>query len=135
MSDWNEKIIKEFRENEGRVGGHFEGATLLLLHTTGAKSGKERLNPLMYRPDGDGYFVIASKGGADSNPDWYYNVLANPEVSVEIGKEQFDAIASVADEPERTRLYEKMEAYRPGFTDYKNKTSRTIPVVTLKRKV
>lgn len=131
MNDFNARIIKEFRANDGVVGGPFEGATLLLLHTTGAKSGKERVNPLMYFKDGDRYVIVASKAGADSHPDWYYNVKANPDVSIEVGTAQLDAQASIAPEPERTQLYEKMESISSGFTEYKNKTSRTIPVVTL----
>jgi deazaflavin-dependent oxidoreductase (nitroreductase family) len=134
MSDWNKAIIEEFRANQGKVGGPFEGATLLLLHTTGAKSGVERINPVMYFADDDRYVIIASKGGADTNPDWYYNLLAQPEVSIEVGTEQFPVTAAVVSEPERTKLYEKMESIRDGFTEYKNKTSRIIPVVTLTRK-
>ena len=134
MSDWNKATIDEFRANKGKVGGYFEGSNLLLLHTIGAKSGLERVNPVMYFIDDDRYVVIASKGGADTNPDWYNNLLAHPEVSVEVGTEQFPAIASVPSEPERTRLYEKMESIRPGFTEYKHKTSRIIPVITLRRK-
>lgn len=134
MSDWNDKIIAEFRANDGKVGGPFEGATLLLLHTTGAKSGKERVNPLMCYADGDRYVVVASKAGAPSHPDWYHNVVANPEVSVEVGTEHFDALAIIADEPERTELYSKMEAISAGFTEYKNKTDRVIPVIILTRR-
>jgi deazaflavin-dependent oxidoreductase (nitroreductase family) len=134
MSDWNKAIIEEFRTNKGKVGGQFEGTNLLLLHTIGAKSGLERVNPVVYLTDNDRYVVIASKGGADTHPDWYYNLLANPEVSIEVGTEQFPVIATVASEPERTELYEKMEAINPGFTEYKTKTSRTIPVVILTRK-
>jgi deazaflavin-dependent oxidoreductase (nitroreductase family) len=134
MNDWNKGIIDEFRANKGKVGGQFADATLLLLHTTGAKSGLERVNPMVYFMDGDRYVVIASKGGADTNPDWYTNLVAHPDVSVEVGTEQFPAIASVPSEPERTKLYEKMESIRPGFTEYKQKTSRIIPVVTLTRK-
>lgn len=134
MSDWNKKIIEEFRANKGKVGGQFEHTPLLLLHTKGAKSGLERVNPLAYFVDNDRYVVIASKGGADTDPDWYRNVLANPEVSVEVGTEQFTATASAPSEPERTDLYEKMEKINPGFTGYKQKTSRVIPVVTLTRK-
>ena len=134
MSDWNQKIIEEFRANDGIVGGPFEGKTLLLLHTTGAKSGLPRVNPLMTYQDGNQYVIVASKGGAPTNPDWYYNVVANQEVSVEVGTDKFDATATVTEEPERTQLYEKMEALASAFTDYKNKTSRVIPVVTLTRK-
>jgi deazaflavin-dependent oxidoreductase (nitroreductase family) len=131
VSDFNRAIIEEFRTNEGRVGGRFEGRTLLLLHSTGAKSGLPRVNPLAYVKDGDRYVIIASKGGAPTNPDWYYNLLAHPQVSIEVGTEQFDVVAQAADEPERTQLYAKMEAKMPGFTDYKHKTTRVIPVVVL----
>jgi len=134
MSDWNKAIIEEFRANKGKVGGQFEGANLLLLHTKGAKSGLERVNPMMYFMDDDRYVVIASKAGADTNPDWFHNLVAHPEVSVEVGTEQFPAIATVPSEPERTTLYEKMESISSGFTAYKQKTSRIIPVVALSRK-
>lgn len=134
MSDFNKKVIEEFRANEGKVGGHFEGANLLILHTIGAKSGKERVNPLMYLPDDDRYVIIASKAGAPSNPDWYYNVVANPDVTIEVGTEELQAQASVADEPERSELYERMVAVAPGFAEYRQKTDRTIPVVILEPK-
>src|SRR5258705_11936664 len=104
MSDWNKAIIEEFRANKGKVGGPFQGANLLLLHTKGAKSGLERVNPMMYYRDGDRYVVIASKGGADTHPDWYYNLLANPELSVEVGTEQFPVISAGPSIPERTEL-------------------------------
>ena len=133
MSDWNQGIIEEFRANAGKVGGSFEGATLLLLHTIGAKSGLERVSPVMYFMDGDRYVVIASKGGAPTHPDWYYNLLAHPESSVEVGTEQFPVIAAVTSEPERTRLYEIMASMRQSFAEYKLKTSRVIPVFTLTR--
>src|SRR5687768_2200264 len=103
-NDRNKAIIEEFRANQGKVGGYFAGKTLLLLHTTGAKSGQERVNPVAYIKDGDRYVVIASKGGAPTNPDWYYNLVANPTVSVEVGTDQFQAHAEVVPEPERTRL-------------------------------
>lgn len=134
MSDLNErnkKIIAEFRANDGRVGGNFEGKTLLLLHTTGAKSGQERINPLACIKDGDRLAVIASKGGADTHPDWYYNVIANPQVTVEFGTEKFQAQTTIAKEPERTRLYAKMVEVMPGFGDYRRKTTRVIPVIVL----
>ncbi len=134
MSDWNHGIIEEFRANAGKVGGYFEGATLLLLHSTGAKSGLERVSPVMYFMDGDRYVVIASKGGADTHPDWYYNLLAHPEISIEVGTQQFPVTAAEVSEPERTRLYEIMETTRHSFTEYKTKTSRIIPVFTLTRK-
>ena len=134
MSDYNKSTIDEFRANKGKVGGYFAGADLLLLHSKGAKSGLERVNPVMYFKDGDRYVVIASKGGADTHPDWYRNILANPDVTVEVGTEQFQAVAAQTSEPERTRLYEKMESINHGFSEYKVKTSRVIPVVTLTRK-
>ena len=133
MSDWNEKIIQEFRENEGRVGGHFANNTLLLLHTTGAKSGKQRINPAVTMEDGERLVVIASKGGADTHHAWYHNIVANPEVEVEYGTERFAAQATVATEPERSELYDKMAGIFPGFDDYRTKTSRVIPVITITR--
>lgn len=133
MSDWNEQIIAEFRANEGRVGGHFKNATLLLLHTTGAKSGQERVNPLATVEDDGRLVVVASKGGAPTNPDWFYNLKANPRVTVEYGTEKFDALAEVTGEPERTRLYGKMEQMMPGFREYKERAGRVIPVVALTR--
>lgn len=133
MSDWNKRIIEEFRANDGVVGGPYEGNTLLILHTTGAKSGKEHINPLVTFEDDDRLVVVASKGGAPSHPDWYFNLITNPEVTVEYGTEEFRAKASVASEPERTELYEKMESRLAAFTEYKHKTNRVIPVVTLTR--
>ncbi len=134
INERNKKIIDEFRANDGKVGGPFEGKTLLLLHTKGAKSQQERINPVACVKDGDRLAVIASKGGAPTNPDWYYNVIANPLVTVEVGTEKFDARASVAKEPERTRLYNKMVEMMPGFDDYRRKTTRVIPVIVLTRK-
>ena len=133
MSDFNQQVIEEFRANEGKVGGYFANSIALLLHTTGAKSGQERVNPVVTIPDDDRYIIIASKGGAPSDPDWYHNIVANPTVGVEVGTEKFQAQATITDEPQRTELYAKMEAVNPGFTEYKHKTSRVIPVVTLKR--
>lgn len=127
----NQKIINEFRANEGKVGGYFEGKTLLLLHTTGAKSGQERINPVAYTRDGERLVVIASKGGTPTHPDWYYNILAHPRMTVEVRTETFQADAKVAEEPERTRLYNKMVEMMPGFDDYRRKTTRVIPVIIL----
>jgi deazaflavin-dependent oxidoreductase (nitroreductase family) len=127
----NQKIIEEFRANGGKVGGYFEGKSLLLLHTKGAKSGQERINPVACTKDGDRYVVIASKGGAPTHPDWYFNLLANPQVTIEVGTEKFQARAAVAEEPERTRLYNKMVEMMPGFDDYRRKTTRVIPVMVL----
>jgi deazaflavin-dependent oxidoreductase (nitroreductase family) len=131
VNERNKKIIDEFRANGGKVGGPFEGKSLLLLHTKGAKSGQERINPVACIRDGDRLAVIASKGGAPTHPDWYYNVVANPQVTVEVGTEKFQAVAKVAEEPERTRLYEKMVGMMPGFDDYRRKTTRVIPVIVL----
>lgn len=133
MSDMNKKIIEEFRANEGKVGGYFANNTLLLLHTIGAKSGLERVNPLVTFEDRDRLVIVASKGGAPSHPDWYFNLLGNPVVSVEYGAEQFQAKAEVATEPERTRLYEIMETKMSAFSEYKEKAGREIPVVILTR--
>jgi deazaflavin-dependent oxidoreductase (nitroreductase family) len=131
LNDRNKAIIDEFRANGGKVGGRFEGKSLLLLHTKGAKSQQERINPVACIKDGDRLAVIASKGGAPTNPDWYYNVVANPQVTVEVGTEKFQAHASVASESERARLYEKMVEMMPGFDDYRRKTTRVIPVIVL----
>lgn len=133
MSDWNQQIIEEFRANDGKVGGHFANATLLLLHTTGAKSGKPRINPLVTTEDGDRLIIVASKAGAPSNPDWYYNILANPDVEIEYGSERFKAHATVTDEPERSALYAKVEATFAAFTQYREQATRIIPVITLTR--
>ena len=130
-NDWNKAIIDEFRANSGKVGGRFAGKTLLLLHTVGAKSGQERINPVAYVTDGDRLVIIASKGGAPTSPDWYHNILANPMVTVEVGTEQFQASAAIASEPERTRLYNQMVSMMPGFAEYQRKTNRVIPVITL----
>jgi len=126
-------IIQEFRANAGKVGGPFAGKSLLLLHTVGAKSGQARINPVACIRDGDRLVVIASKGGAPTNPDWYHNILANPLVSVETGTEQFQARAAITAEPERTRLYNQMVARMPGFAEYQRKTMRIIPVIILTR--
>jgi deazaflavin-dependent oxidoreductase (nitroreductase family) len=130
-NDWNRSIIEEFRANAGKVGGRFAGRTLLLLHTIGAKSGIERVNPVAYVRDGDRYVIIASKGGAPTNPHWYHNLVAHPEVTVEVGTEKMRVRAEVTREPERSRLYDKMVAMMPGFDEYRHRTTRVIPVFTL----
>ena len=127
----NQRIIDEFHANDGKVGGNFEGKTLLLLHTIGAKSGEARINPVAYVKDGERYVVIASKGGAPTNPDWYYNLAANPDVKIEVGTKTFQVHAEIAEEPERTRLYNKMVEIMPRFDDYRRKTTRVIPVFVL----
>ncbi|MEV0002912.1 nitroreductase family deazaflavin-dependent oxidoreductase [Micromonospora sp. NPDC050980] len=131
MSDWNDKIIAEFRDNGGQVGGQFAGAPLLLLHTVGARSGQPRVNPMMYQKLDDGYAVFASKAGAPTNPDWYHNLLAQPRVRAEIGTETIDLVARVADGDERDRIWSAQKAAYPGFADYERKTARQIPVVVL----
>ena len=127
----NKKIIEEFRATSGKVGGRFEGKSLVLLHTQGAKTKRERVNPLASVKDDGRYVVIASKGGAPTHPDWYHNLVANPFVTVETGKETFQARAAVVKEPERTRLYNKMVEMMPAFADYRRNTKRQIPVIVL----
>ena len=133
VKDWNQKVIEEFRANDGKVGGPYANMTLLLLHTTSAKSGLPRVNPVAYMADDEKLVIIASKAGAASNPGWYYNLIANPEVSVEAGIEQFQALATITQEPKRTELFEKMATLYPRFAEYPRKTTRIIPVVTLTR--
>lgn len=130
---FNNKIIEEFRANGGKVGGQFEGAPLLLLTTTGAKSGLPRTNPLAYIADGDRYVVIASYAGAPTNPPWYYNLIANPGVEIEVGTQRFNARAQVLVEPERSALYRRMASVMPAFSEYERKTTRSIPVIALSR--
>lgn len=131
-NDWNQHIIAEFRANAGRVGGPFEGKDLLLLTTTGARTGLPRTNPTAYIRDGDRLVIIASKGGAPENPDWYHNLLANPKVTLEIGTETIEATATpITGGPERDRLFAAMVAVMPGFAEYETKTNRVIPVVAL----
>lgn len=130
---FNEQIIDEFRANGGVVGGPFAGASMVLLTTTGAKSGQPRTMPLVYFADGDRMLIVASKAGAPTNPDWYYNLVANPDVTLEIGTEKFPARATVVGEPERTQLFERIAASNPGFREYQKKTTRTIPVIALER--
>jgi len=130
-NDWNTKIIEEFRANAGRVGGQFEGAPVLLLHTRGAKTGIERVHPMMYLDLDDHRYVFASKAGADTNPDWYRNLVAHPEVTVEAGTETYRAVAAVVAEPEWTHVYQEQARRYPGFAEYQEKTSRVIPVVEL----
>jgi deazaflavin-dependent oxidoreductase (nitroreductase family) len=129
--DFNTAIIEEFRANGGKVGGAFDGAPLLLLHTIGARSGRERVNPLVYGSDGDSLVIFASKAGAPTHPDWYHNVVANPDVTVEIGAETQSRRARVADSDERDRLWARQKELMPGFADYEARTSRQIPVVLL----
>lgn len=131
--DWNAQIIDEFRANEGSVGGQFEGAPLLLLHTTGAKTGLERVNPMMYLTEDGQIFVFASKAGADTHPDWYHNLVANPEVTIERGGESYAANAIPITGDERDRIFTIQADRYPGFAEYEAKTSRVIPVVEIVR--
>lgn len=132
-NDFNAQVIKEFRENGGKVGGMFEGAPMMLLTTTGARSGQPRIAPLVYTTDDGRFLIIASKGGAPTNPDWFHNILAHPEVTVEVGTESFPARASVPEGTERDRLFNQMAGQMPGFADYQKNTSRQSPVVLLAR--
>jgi deazaflavin-dependent oxidoreductase (nitroreductase family) len=136
MNDFNQTIIEEFRSNKGVVGGGFAGAPVVLLHTTGAKSGSARVNPLVSLPQDDGtFYVFASKGGAPTHPDWYYNLVAHPEVTVEFGVETFDATATPVTGAERDRIYAQQVANMPGFGEYEtNAAPRIIPVVKLARR-
>jgi deazaflavin-dependent oxidoreductase (nitroreductase family) len=133
VSDWNDKIIAEFRANGGKVGGPFEGGSLLLLHSTGAKTGAERVHPLVYQPAGDDLVVFASNGGADRDPAWFANLMAHPETTVEVGTDVVPVRARVAAGEERERLWSRQKELVPGFADYEAKTSRQIPVVVLER--
>ncbi len=131
VNDWNAKVLKEFRENGGKVGGQFDGAPMLLLHTTGARSGQERVNPMMYRQAGPAMAVFASAAGADKHPDWYHNLVANPRLSVEVGTETLQVTARTAEGDERERIWTEQKREYPGFADYERKTERVIPVVVL----
>jgi deazaflavin-dependent oxidoreductase (nitroreductase family) len=136
MSDWNRGIIEEFRANEGRVGGAFAGRPLLLLHHRGARTSVERVNPLAYlRLDDGGWAVFGSKGGAPTNPDWYYNLIANPEARIEVGTEAHDVVARVAQGAEREEIWERQTRAMPAFASYQQKTRRRIPVVILEPRV
>jgi deazaflavin-dependent oxidoreductase (nitroreductase family) len=132
MSDWNTQVIEQFREGGGKVGGDFEGMPLLLLHHVGAKSGTERVTPLVYQQVGDAYAVFASKGGAPTNPDWHHNLLATPDTKIEIGTETLDVTARVADDDERSRIWETQKERYPNFAEYERTAGdRVIPVVLL----
>ncbi len=131
--DFNAKIIADFRANGGKVGPPFEGAPMLILHTTGAKSGQERVNPMVYLEEDGHVYVFASKAGADTHPDWYHNLVAHPEVTVELGTETFVATATPLEDARRERVYAVQAALMPGFAEYQAKTRRVIPVVELVR--
>lgn len=130
---FNDQVIEEFRANGGKVGGHFANMELLLITTTGAKSGNPHTAPVAFTRDGEDYVIIASYGGSDKNPAWYHNLVAHPDVTVEVGAEKFAAKATITEPAERDRLYTSHSAKYPQFLDYKKKTSREIPVIVLKR--
>ena len=132
VNDWNARIIEEFRANGGRVGGQFEGAPMLLLHTTGARTGQERVNPMMYLDLDGRRYVFASKAGADTDPDWYRNLVANPDVTVEAGTDTYPARAETVTGELRDRIYAEQASRYPGFAEYAAKTTRVIPVVELR---
>ena len=134
MSDFNARIIEEFRSNGGKVGGPFAGAPILLLTTTGAKTGKQRTNPLAYLPDGERVVVFASKAGAPTNPDWYHNLVAQPDVTIEVDGETRPVRARVTQGAERDELFSRQKQAMPGFADYEAKTDRVIPVVALEHR-
>jgi deazaflavin-dependent oxidoreductase (nitroreductase family) len=130
-SPWNANVVAEFRKNHGKVGGNFEGAPLLLLHHIGARSGKPRINPVMYLKDGDRYLVFATKMGADTNPDWYHNLKAHPDIQIEVGDETVDVHAEEITGPEHDRHYARQASLYSGFAQYKRQTKRIIPVMAL----
>lgn len=134
MLEFNERIIAEFRANGGKVGPPFEGAPMVLLTTTGAKSGRRRTSPLVYMPDGERIVIFASKAGAPTNPAWYHNLVVNPDVTVEVGEETYEATAIEVRGEERDDLFGKQAEKSPAFAEYEKKTERIIPVVALERK-
>lgn len=134
VNDWNRSVIEEFNANGGKAGGMFEGSLLLLLTSIGAKSGQPRINPLVYLPDGDRFVIFASKGGAPTHPDWYYNLIAHPEATIKVGTETFDVTATVATGELRDELYTRQTKVAPQFGDYQAKTTREIPVIILERR-
>jgi deazaflavin-dependent oxidoreductase (nitroreductase family) len=133
MSDWNRQTIEEFRANKGKVGGFWEGKPLLLITTTGAKSSQHRTTPTMYMRDGDRMLIFASKGGAPTHPAWYHNLVAHPQVTVEVGTETYEATATVLQGAERDRFYDRQAQLYPQFGEYQTRTNRKIPVIALER--
>jgi deazaflavin-dependent oxidoreductase (nitroreductase family) len=135
LSSWNSQRIEEFRTNKGKIGGPFKDAPMLLLTTTGAKSGKRHTIPLVYLPDNDRLIIFASNAGSPTEPDWYHNIIAHPQVTIEFGTETFDATATILTGEERDRLYNKQAKVNPVFADFQAKTDRVIPVIALQREV
>jgi deazaflavin-dependent oxidoreductase (nitroreductase family) len=132
-ASWNDGIIEEFRANDGRVGGRFEGASMILVHHIGAKSGTERVSPLVYLRDGDDMVVAATKGGSPTHPDWYHNLRAHPRVTVEVGSETFEVDAVETSGADRDELWRRLVEARPGFASYESKTTRVFPMFRLRR--
>jgi deazaflavin-dependent oxidoreductase (nitroreductase family) len=133
LNSWNASIIAEFRANGGKVGGNFANAPMVLITTRGARTGTLRTNPLVCLPQGDSLVIFASKGGAPTNPDWYHNLRANPDVTVEYGTEKYSARARVTEGTERDQLFAEQARRFPAFSQYQTKTARTIPVIVLER--
>ena len=131
MSDWNKGIIEEFRSNHGKVSGYFAGRPILLINHTGARTGKPRTNPVTYLKEENRYLVFASKGGADTNPDWYYNLKAHPDMKIEVGDDKIEARAEEITGAERDLLYSQQASIMPQFIQYQAKTKRIIPVIAL----
>jgi deazaflavin-dependent oxidoreductase (nitroreductase family) len=131
---WNQKIIEEFRSNAGKVGGTFEGAGMVLIHHIGARTGTERVNPVVYLPDGDDMIIAATKGGSPTNPDWYHNLKSHPDITVEVGTETFPVQAREVTGAERDELWRRLVEMRPGFAEYETKTSRLFPMFRLTRR-
>jgi deazaflavin-dependent oxidoreductase (nitroreductase family) len=134
MSDYNQAIMREFRANEGRVGGHFEGRPMLLLTTTGARSGERRTTPLVYQPDGDRMIIFGSSGGRPRHPGWVFNLRANPVATVEVGTETYEVEAEELAGEERDRIYARQKEIAPAFAEYERRTTRRIPVIALRRR-
>jgi deazaflavin-dependent oxidoreductase (nitroreductase family) len=133
-NDFNQQVIDEFRANDGKVGGPFEGAPMILVHHRGARTGTERVTPLVYRADGDRWVIFASKAGAPSHPHWYHNLVANPDTTIEVGSETIEVTTAEATGEERDRLWEAQKRDAPQFAEYDAKTDRTIPVLVLSRR-
>ncbi len=134
FNEFNKGVVEEFRANGGQVGGNFAGAPMILVNHRGAKSGKEYTSPLVYTRDGDNFVIIASKGGSPADPHWFLNLVAHPDVTIEVGDETIPVRARVAEGDERTRLYDAQAAVMPNFADYAKATTREIPVVVLERR-
>ena len=133
MTDFNSNVIEEFRANEGKIGGYFAGQNMLLLTTVGATTGEPRLTTIIYVEDEGRIFIVGSKGGAPSHPDWFHNLLEQPEVTVEIGSEKYQARARILTEPERTEQFARLADAVPGYAESQDKTTRVIPVIELIR--